>query len=84
MSWLSRIFGYVAADERKGIAIGNEPQWVIDNPNNLPLLLKALDIIIPTGAVLYIESTSVPNLLADYLEKHKANKITKVEIKIKS
>lgn len=80
MSFFSRIFGYVPAEERKGISLESKPCWEISGIKRLPSFLRALYSLLPADSVLYLEGGDVTKKLRSYLNERAAQKTCKVEM----
>jgi len=53
---LSRLLGYVAAEEREGISFPPGPHWDVDHPEaQFPELLRRLPDLMPPGSTVYLE-----------------------------
>jgi len=78
MSWLSKILGYVPKKEREGIKLDDEAVWEIFPPNNFPAFLRALLDLVPKESILYIEGNGTPKETENYLNKRKAENISKI------
>jgi len=79
MSWLSKLLGYVPAEERKGISLGQVPHWKVGYVKDFPAFLRALVDLVPSGSILYIEGGgNPPKEIISYLEERAARKTSKV------
>ncbi len=78
MSWLSKLFNYVPAEEREGISLGKEPCWEVSCAKDFPSFLRALSDLVPSDSILYIEGGSPHDEIKLYLESRKAMQIAKV------
>ncbi|MHC4105896.1 MAG: hypothetical protein ACYS18_07690 [Planctomycetota bacterium] len=80
MGFLSKVFGYVPAEERKGIYLADRPCWEISGVKDFPAMLKALCDLVPAGSVLYLEGGDPPKKIRLFLEARTATKTYKVEM----
>lgn len=82
MGWLSKILNYVPAQERKGISLEHDTCWEISYSKNIsvPIFLRALADLVPSGSILYLEDGSPTKQILLYLEERKPAKITKVAL----
>jgi len=72
MCFLSKIFGYVPAEERKGISLSGKPCWEISGVKGLPAFLRAVLNLVPSDSVLYLEDRYAPRKLRSYLQERVA------------
>ena len=80
MSFLSKFFDYVSAEERRGIFLPVGPCWEISGIKDFPLFLKGLSDLVSLGSVLYLEGGDTPKKLKKYLEERCATNTCKVEM----
>jgi hypothetical protein len=80
MSFLSRMFNYVPAKERKGIHLDEKNCWVVSGVKSLSDFLRAIYYLVPMGSVLYLEDGNTPTKLRSFLEQRNARNISKVEM----
>jgi hypothetical protein len=79
MSWLSTLLGYGPKSERTGISLDRKAAyWVIKGFRDFPAFLKSLGNLFPSGAVLYVEGTSIARDVQDFLRSKCPEKTTKV------
>ncbi|MHC4396126.1 MAG: hypothetical protein ACYS1A_10780 [Planctomycetota bacterium] len=80
MSLLSKIFGYVPVDERKGIYLTESTYWEISGVKDFPAFLRAVSDLVISDSVLYLEGGTPPKKLKLYLKKRAATNTSKVEM----
>ncbi len=80
MCFLSKIFGYVPAEERKGISLSGKPCWEISGVKGLPAFLRAVLNLVPSDSVLYLEDRYAPRKLRSYLQERVARNTCKVQM----
>ena len=81
MKWLSRIFNYVPAHERKGISLDVRGCWLIDfKKSDFTLFVREMGMLFPEGSTIYLEGTAITPDVQEYLHSIRADKITKVEM----
>jgi len=70
MGFLSKLFGAVPADERKGIFLDYRiPQWKVTRASDLPSFLRALSDLVPDGSILYLEDGTPPAAMLKFLQE---------------
>ena len=79
MNWLSKIFGYVPAEERKGISL-KPPFWRAGPVRDLTIFLRALIDFVPLGSILYLEGGTPTGDILNFLENHKAENTAKLAL----
>jgi len=79
MSWLSRILGYVSAEERRGISL-KPPFWKAGPVRDLTIFLRALIHFVPSGSILYLEGGTPTKEILAFLENHTAEKTQKLAL----
>ena len=80
MKWLSKVFNYVPAEERKGIALDlGAPQWMVSSPKEFPGFLRALVDFVPAGSIAYLEGGSPPGELEAFLNQQSVPEVSHVE-----
>jgi len=82
MNILSKLFGYVPADERKGIRLNDNDCWIISNywKKDYENFFNFLRIIVPTESIIYIEGDSIIEKIREYYESKKISNFVKVEM----
>jgi len=77
---LSRLLGYVAAEEREGIRFPPGAHWDLDHPEaQFPQLLRRLPDLMPPGSTLYLEGSPADEVRA-YLEARAVENPAKVQM----
>jgi hypothetical protein len=67
---LAKLFGGASREELKGIALGQEAAWEVSSARDFPSLLRALPLLLPSDAVLYLEGGSPPKDIEAFLDAH--------------
>ena len=68
MGILARLFGATSREELKGIVLGQDAAWEMPPARDLPALLRALPLLVPNDAVLYLEGGSPPQEIKAFLD----------------
>jgi hypothetical protein len=73
VTWLRRLFGAMSREEMAGISL-TDPRWVltgqIDDPSRF---LSSLHMLVPQGAMLFVEGGSHPAKVQAFLEAHQVD-----------
>lgn len=80
MSFLSKIFGYAAIEERKGISLGDVPAWEISPPGDPEKFVRALHVLFPMTATIYLEGTSNSRDIIAFFSSRQVAKSIKVAL----
>jgi hypothetical protein len=67
---LAKLFGASSRGELKGIALGRDATWEVSPARDFPSLLRALPLLVPNDAVLYLEGASPPQDIKVFLDAH--------------
>jgi hypothetical protein len=67
---LAKLFGAASREELKGISLGKDAAWEMSPAHDFPSLLRALPILLPGDAVLYLEGGSPPQDIKAFLDAH--------------
>src|ERR1035437_1312955 len=70
MGILARLFGATPREELKGICLGKDAAWEVSPAHDFPSLLRALPLLLPNDAVLYLEGGSPPRDIKAFLDAH--------------
>ena len=68
MGWLARLFKATLKEDPEGICLGDEARWEVQGPWDLPAFLRALPLIAPHDAILYLEGGSPTKPLKEFLD----------------
>jgi hypothetical protein len=81
MRWLSKIFDYVPAHERKGISLDERNCWLIDfKKSDIALFIREMGMLFPQGSTIYLEGTAIVSGIQEYLGSIRAEETTKLEM----
>lgn len=70
MGWLARLFGAVSKEEMRGLHLDLERNhWETSGAQEFPTLLRALQGLLPSDAILYFEDGSPRGDLKPFLER---------------
>ena len=70
MGIFAKLFGAASREELKGIALGRDAAWEVSPTRDFPSLLRALPLLLPNDAVLYLEGGSPPQDVKTFLDTH--------------
>lgn len=70
MGILAKLFGAASREELNGIALGQDAAWEVSPARDFPSLLRALPLLLPSDAVLYLEGGSPPKDIEAFLDVH--------------
>ena len=70
MGILAKLFGATSREELKGIALGQDAAWEVSPARDFPALLRALPLLLPNDAVLYLEGGSPPPDITAFFGAH--------------
>ncbi|MBE0448318.1 MAG: hypothetical protein IBX64_09525 [Actinobacteria bacterium] len=80
MGWISRLLGYVTKEEREGISLGNSPAWEVSPPREPETFVRALHLLLPSDAVIYLEDTSNSKDIQEFLKPRQISNPLKVAL----
>jgi hypothetical protein len=65
---LAKLFGATSREELKGIVLGQDAAWEVSTARDFPSLLRALPLLLPNDAILYLEGGSPPQEIKAFLD----------------
>lgn len=68
MGILAKLFGATSRAEVRGIVLGQDAAWEVSPARDFPSLLRALPLLLPNNAVLYLEGGSPPQDIKAFLD----------------
>jgi hypothetical protein len=77
-SWLTRLFSCGARKQPAGIELDPHSHWEISAPKEHAPFLRCLIELLPPGAILYLEGTSIAHDVSDFLAAHAVESPTPV------
>jgi hypothetical protein len=68
MGFFARLFRATPREELQGASLGRDAAWEVSPTRNLPAFLRALPLLLPPDAILYLEGASPPDAVKAFLD----------------
>lgn len=80
MGFLAKLFGAAPRNKQRGLSLGRDAFWEVAAVADLPLLFRALPLLLPEETVLYLEGGAPPKEIKAFLDAHGVPEVSRLAI----